>query len=207
MPAGPDRGGPDGAPGSARRALIWPNCPLGTSHGQRRAGKMRRVCIMSVALLLVAPGGRDSGLKRLDTGDASRGWLAVGRLDIDGRGFCTGALIAPDLVLTAAHCLYDKPPANRFDHARIEFLAGWRNGRAGAYRGSAAPWCIPITATPKTSPPTGCATTWRCWNCSIRSATRGAPSRPTAGPAQGTADRRGELRARPFRRALAAGDV
>lgn len=75
-----------------------------------------------------------SNLKRLDTGDDSRGWEAVGRLNIDGKGFCTGALIAPNLVLTAAHCLYNSKSKQRIDHAQIEFLAGWRNGRASAYR-------------------------------------------------------------------------
>ena len=38
---------------------------------------------------------QDSGLKRLDTGEDSKGWEAVGRLDLAGKGFCTGALIAP----------------------------------------------------------------------------------------------------------------
>ncbi|MFD1158434.1 trypsin-like serine peptidase [Roseovarius aestuarii] len=76
----------------------------------------------------------DSRLERLDTGDDGRQWEAVGRLDIGGRGFCTGALIAPDLVLTAAHCLFDKYSKTRIDHTKIEFLAGWRNGRASAYR-------------------------------------------------------------------------
>lgn len=77
---------------------------------------------------------QDSGLRLLDTGVDGRDWGAVGRLEIDGRGFCTGALIAPDLVLTAAHCLFDRDSGARHDVARIEFRAGWRNGRAEAYR-------------------------------------------------------------------------
>jgi hypothetical protein len=77
---------------------------------------------------------QETALKRLDTGDDGRGWEAVGRLELAGRGFCTGALIAPDLVLTAAHCLYDSNTGARLDHEKIEFLAGWRNGRASAYR-------------------------------------------------------------------------
>ncbi len=90
-----------------------------------------------LALFLATPvigTAQDAHLESLDTTEAGRAWEAVGRLDIDGLGFCTGSLIAPNLVLTAAHCLYDKNTKQRIDPGTIEFLAGWRNGRASAYR-------------------------------------------------------------------------
>jgi len=93
--------------------------------------------ILVVLVLFSTPLHAEDGsdLKTLLTGNDSRGWEAVGRLNIGGQAFCTGALIAPDLVLTAAHCLFDKENGRRFKPAEIEFLAGWRNGRANAYRG------------------------------------------------------------------------
>jgi V8-like Glu-specific endopeptidase len=86
-------------------------------------------------LSLGAAQAQESGLKRLETGDDSRGWNAVGRLNLGDSGFCTGTLITQQLVLTAAHCLYDKVSGARLEASSIEFLAGWRNGRAEAYRG------------------------------------------------------------------------
>ena len=99
-----------------------------------------RLFALALMSVLAAPAlpppavAEESPLKSLQTGDDSRGWEAVGRLNLGDKGFCTGALIAPDLVLTAAHCLFDKDSGARMNVSEIEFLAGWRNGRAEAYR-------------------------------------------------------------------------
>lgn len=97
---------------------------------------MRRWMALSLTVLIVttAAFAQDSRLKRLNSGVDAAAWEAVGRLNVGGTGFCTGALIAPNLVLTAGHCLFDRKTGARIDHRAIEFLAGWRNGRASAYR-------------------------------------------------------------------------
>lgn len=75
-----------------------------------------------------------SDLTSLETLDQGRGWMAVGRLSYqNGQGFCTATLIAPDLVLTASHCLYDLDSGELLTLNNLEFQAGWRNGRAEAY--------------------------------------------------------------------------
>jgi protease YdgD len=68
-----------------------------------------------------------TGLDRLDTREDLRGWEAVGRVDIAGGGFCTGTLIAPDLVLTAAHCVV-LPGGAPVEAGRITFRAGYADG-------------------------------------------------------------------------------
>jgi V8-like Glu-specific endopeptidase len=91
--------------------------------------------LLAVVLTLArAASAEDTAMIKLETADDSRGWDAVGKLVMSDRGFCTGALIGPQLVLTAAHCLYDKTTGVQIRPEDIEFQAGFRNGRAVAYR-------------------------------------------------------------------------
>lgn len=85
--------------------------------------------------LLAGPAVAEAQLATLSTADEGSGWEAVGRLNIGQTGFCTGALITSEIVLTAAHCLFAQSEGERIDPAEIEFQAGLRYGRAEAYRG------------------------------------------------------------------------
>ncbi|MEM8822014.1 MAG: trypsin-like peptidase domain-containing protein [Pseudomonadota bacterium] len=59
---------------------------------------------------------------------------AVGRLDIGDDGFCTATLVAPALVLTAAHCLFEGPSTVPVDIDLLTFRAGLHFGEEKARR-------------------------------------------------------------------------
>ena len=89
--------------------------------------------LVAPLLPLTALAQETSGLMRLGDRDDVLGWEAVGRLDIGNAGFCTGTLIASDLVLTAAHCVMsDQGEVTEAED--LLFRAGFSNGIAIADR-------------------------------------------------------------------------
>lgn len=95
--------------------------------------RLSRLVPLALALAGRMAWAQDAALDALTSREDTLGWEAVGRLDTGDGGFCTGVLIATDLVLTAAHCVYDANAgfAPR-DAGQMVFRAGLRQGEAVA---------------------------------------------------------------------------
>ena len=102
---------------------------IGVTGMREPAASLRRICavfLVTAALIGLPPSfatAQDS-LPRLTETQAAD-FTSVGRLGRAGyrsRQSCSGTLIAPDLVLTAGHCLSGGADTNRV------FVAGWTRG-------------------------------------------------------------------------------
>jgi protease YdgD len=91
---------------------------------------------MALVLALSANGyaaaSDPSGIKGLDDRVEVDGrgfpWSAIGRLSGPHGLRCTGSLIGPALVLTAAHCVWDAAAGDWATATEMTFAAGWRAG-------------------------------------------------------------------------------
>ncbi|TCL09077.1 V8-like Glu-specific endopeptidase [Shimia isoporae] len=95
---------------------------------------MRFVKLICLIAGLLPTAGFADAQKARKLADSLPGEASVGRLMVNGNAMCTGALVSPDLVLTAAHCLYDPNNGRRVKPHQIEFQAGLRKGKAVAVR-------------------------------------------------------------------------
>lgn len=100
---------------------------------------MRSILVLTFVALLggavaVEAQQRTTSLTGLGGANEALVWQAVGRLDANGVGFCTATLIAPDLVLTAAHCVYSPTSNALLTVEDLTFRAGLRHGTSAAER-------------------------------------------------------------------------
>lgn len=88
---------------------------------------MRGGALILTLALVGARAGAETGAVQLTTREALRGWEPVGRITVEGGNFCTGTLIAADLVVTTASCVIgdDGQPV---EAGKISFQAGLIEG-------------------------------------------------------------------------------
>lgn len=96
-----------------------------------------RLLALLLVLLLAAPvraadGPPLSGIKglddRVDVDARAYPWSAIGRISGPSGLRCTGTLVGPDTVLTAAHCLWDAEAGDWAPAEDMSFAAGWTAG-------------------------------------------------------------------------------
>jgi len=94
-------------------------------------------CLTFLAATLLSPlsllPAEAAELQVIDSTEAP--WPSIGRVNVAGYrslSMCTGTLIAPNVVLTAAHCLYNKRTLKPFPVDDLLFIAGVRRDEYAA---------------------------------------------------------------------------
>jgi protease YdgD len=101
------------------------------------AGKLFRCLFMAAALNASASAAAHTNLAgsihRAPVDASAYPWSAIGKLFNEAGGACTGAIIARDKILTAAHCVYNERTRRFAPASSLHFMVGYRGGRAAVH--------------------------------------------------------------------------
>jgi Trypsin len=107
----------------------------GRSERRRCASCTTGILCIALSLTIVRAFAEDPQPDRLGRGDRrvieqlNAPWGAIGQINVTGYRrmiMCTGSLIAPNVVISAAHCVMDPWSHKPFPLDQIHFLAGVR---------------------------------------------------------------------------------
>ena len=85
-------------------------------------------CFIALTAIILMPITADAGSPRTPVGIATAPWTALGRVQTELGTRCTGFLIAPRVVMTAAHCLFRPVTGHYVQPSSVHFLWRYEDG-------------------------------------------------------------------------------